>query len=88
MLRTQEFIETKISNAEYKFDKSVNEWVGWINDFPGIYAQGRTIESVRNELVEMLEDYLFISLQEGRDLRELGIKVSPYVKTYQSQGAH
>ncbi len=39
-LKTQQFIEKALLRAEYKFDASVKQWVGWVKGFPGIYAQG------------------------------------------------
>jgi len=82
MLKTQQFIENKLLAAEYKFDESVKEWVGWIENFPGIYAQGKTIELVRNELAETLEEYLFISIQEGKEFQRFGIKSYVHAKNH------
>jgi predicted RNase H-like HicB family nuclease len=72
-LRVQNFIETRLSRAEYKYDESVNAWAGWIKDLPGIYAQRQTLEDVRNELAEVLEEYLLVSLQENKNVK--GFKI-------------
>jgi predicted RNase H-like HicB family nuclease len=82
-LRVQNFIENKLSRAEYKYDESVNVWVGWIKDVPGIYAQSETIEDVRSELAEVLEEYLLMSLQENKTIK--GFKG---FKIFQHAGAH
>jgi predicted RNase H-like HicB family nuclease len=35
----------------------VGEWCGWINGLPGVYAQGESVEIVRQELAEMVEEH-------------------------------
>lgn len=79
-LRVQNFIETQLARAEYKRDESVNAWAGWIKGLPGIYAQGDTLEEVRNELAEVLEEYLLVSLQENKSVKGF--------KMLQHAGAH
>lgn len=71
-----------LQRAEYKFDESVNEWAGWINGAPGIYAQGKHIESVRRELAEMLEEYLFASVLEGQRVKGFDIKIYAHAKAH------
>ncbi len=68
VLKTQEFVEKKLVKANYRFDESVGQWIGWIKGFPGVYAQGKTIEDVRNELAEVLEEYLFVGAMEKRKI--------------------
>ncbi len=68
-LKTQQFIESKLAKAEYRFDESVKEWAGWINGFPGIYAQADSIEKVRAQMGEMIEEYIFTNLQENKSIK-------------------
>jgi predicted RNase H-like HicB family nuclease len=75
-------VERNLAKAEYQFDESVNEWAGWIKELPGIYAQGKAIESARNQLAEMLEEYLIINIQERKQLKDFGIPVKAYTKAY------
>lgn len=79
-LKTQQFVEKALSKAEYKFDGSVKQWVGWIKGFPGIYAQEKNLESVRQTLAEMLEEFLFASFQQKRKVSGFNIKTNLYVK--------
>jgi predicted RNase H-like HicB family nuclease len=72
-LQVQNFIETQLLRAQYERDESVNAWAGWIKGFPGIYAQGSTLEETRNELAEMLEEYLLVSLQKNTGVK--GFKI-------------
>jgi len=82
MLRTQQFIEKMLLKAEYKFDESVKEWAGWIKDMPGIYAQAKDLENARNQLAEILEEYLFASFQEKKRIRGFEIKIHSYAKAH------
>lgn len=79
-LRTQKFVEKMLARAHYEFDESVKEWVGWINGFPGVYAQGDRIENVRQELAEVLEEYLFLSAQEKRSVPGFELKFPVHAK--------
>jgi len=74
-LKTQQFIEKELVNAEYVFDDSVKEWSGWIRGFPGIYAQAKDIEGVRQELAETLEEFLFLSFQKKQPVKGFDIKI-------------
>lgn len=67
--KTQQFIEKALLNAEYEFDDEIKEWAVWIKGFPGIYAQRKTIEETRNELAEIFEEYLIVSLRERRKIK-------------------
>ena len=61
-----EFIEKALLRARYEYDDSVKQWAAWIDGFPGVYAQGRRIEDVRQELAATLEEYLLLSIREGK----------------------
>lgn len=68
-LKVQNFVEKNLSHARYEYDRGVKSWAGWIEGFPGVYAQGKTIEAARDELGEILEEFLLISLQEKRKVK-------------------
>lgn len=80
-LRTQQFVEKMLTRAEYEFDDSVKEWAGWIKGFPGIYAQARNIETLRRELAEMIEEYLFLSFQQKKPVKGFDIRILSHAKT-------
>ena len=75
-LKVPNFVEKNLSNARYEYDRSVKSWAGWIEDFPGVYAQGKTIEAARDELGEILEEYLLVNLQEKKKVK--GFTLSRY----------
>lgn len=60
------FIEKALEKATYEYDESVKQWAAWIEDIPGVYAQESTVEAARKELASVLEDYVLISLSEGK----------------------
>jgi len=41
-----------------------------VDKLPGVYAQADTIEDARSEIAEIIEEYVFVSLQEGHPLPE------------------
>ncbi|OGF63464.1 hypothetical protein A2926_00885 [Candidatus Giovannonibacteria bacterium RIFCSPLOWO2_01_FULL_44_40] len=74
-LRTQQFIEKMLGQAEYKLDDSIGEWIGWVDGFPGVYAQGEDVETVRQQLAEVLEEYLFLSFQKKQEVPGFELKI-------------
>ena len=80
ILKTQQFVEKALERAEYQYDKSVKAWSGWINGFRGVYAQGESIEDVRQELAEVLEEFLFLSFQKRQKVSGFALKISQYAK--------
>lgn len=65
-LSLQSFIEKVIVRAHYEYDDSVKRWTAWIEGFPGVYAQGKRVEEVRQELASVLEEYIFLGVREGK----------------------
>lgn len=82
-LKIQQFVESSLERAEYKFDDTIKQWAGWINGLPGIYAQADSIEQARRELAEITEEFVIISLREKRKVKGLGLKPLPkYAKSH------
>lgn len=61
-----QYIQKFLKKAHYEYDTSVHEWVGWIKGYPGVYAQGKTVEDVRGYLISILEDFILLDLQQGK----------------------
>ena len=76
MSRLQKFIEDQLLLAEYKYDESVKQWTGWLPRFQGVYSQGKNIEIVRNELAEILEEQIFISVKDRKPIKGFSLKLS------------
>ena len=76
-----EFIEKAIARAHYEYDDSVKHWAAWIEGFSGVYAQGKRVEDVRQELASVLEDYLLTSIWEGRRIPGFVLPRRSHAKT-------
>lgn len=64
------YINKMLKTATYEYDSGTNSWCASVDNLPGVYAQADTIEDVRSELAEIIEEYVFVSLQEGHPLAE------------------
>jgi len=64
------YIEGMLRRANYEFDEQTKSWCASVDALPGAYAQADTVEEVRSELAEVIEEYVLVSLQEGHPLPE------------------
>lgn len=62
------YIENLLKRAEYEYDKETNSWCASVKELPGAYAQADSVEEVREQLAEVIEDYILVSLQERQPL--------------------
>lgn len=55
----------------------ISTWFAEIPDFPGVWANGATVEACRRELVEVLEEWLILKLRDRDPIPVLdGIELS------------
>ena len=73
--RFQKFIESQLFSAQYEYDKSVNQWTGWLPKLKGVYSQGESIEEVRGNLVEILEEQVFLSISKNKQVKGFSLKI-------------
>ncbi|MFA4917445.1 MAG: type II toxin-antitoxin system HicB family antitoxin [Syntrophales bacterium] len=70
-----EYCQKAIESAEYKH-LSDGTWFGQISGFKGVWANGRTIEQCRRELIDVLEEWLILKLRDGDLIPEIdGLKL-------------
>ncbi len=81
-LRLQQFIEDKLSQAHYEFDESVEQWVGWIDGVPGVHVQAENIEKAREELTEILEEWVLFGLRDNQKLKGFNLNAVLKQKVY------
>ena len=74
-IRLQKFIENQLQTAQYEYDKSVKSWIGWLPRFRGVYSQGKNLESVRNQLAEILEEQVFLSVKNRKPVKGFSLKL-------------
>lgn len=63
MLSIQTFIEKHLKGAKYEYDAQAKVWCAWVPKLPGVYAQADSVEKVREDLAEVIEEYVIVSLQ-------------------------
>jgi predicted RNase H-like HicB family nuclease len=59
-----EYVQGALEKAEYKKLED-GSWFAEIPDFEGVWANGKTVEECRKELVEVLEEWLILKLSDG-----------------------
>ena len=64
------YLNKMLIKAKYEYDQATNSWCASVDELPGVYSQADTIEDARSELGEVIEEYVFVSLQEGHPLPE------------------
>jgi predicted RNase H-like HicB family nuclease len=57
-----EYIQAALKKARYEILADDGSFYGEIPGFKGVYANSSTLEECRNELREVLEDWLLISI--------------------------
>lgn len=70
-----EYIHGALEKAEYKKLED-GTWFAEIPDFEGVWANGKNVEECRNELTEVLEEWLILKLKDGDTIPVVkGIKI-------------
>ena len=69
-LYIMKYIDSMLRQTNYEFDEQTNPWCASVDALPGAYAQADTVKDVRDELAEVVGEYVFLSLQEGHPLPE------------------
>ena len=57
-----EYVQAALKKAHYKILSSDDSYYGSIPGFEGVWANAKTLEECRNELREVLEDWILISV--------------------------
>lgn len=81
-LALSKYIEKLLSRAKYEYDNSVKQWATWVDGLPGVYAQGQKVEEARQELASTLEEYILISIREGKLVPGFELSKKLHVKTH------
>ena len=72
-----EYIQAALEKAEYKKLED-GSWFAEIQGFEGVWANSKTVEGCRKELIEVVEEWLILKLRDGDpipDVNGRGIKV-------------
>ncbi|MEX2599581.1 MAG: type II toxin-antitoxin system HicB family antitoxin [Dehalococcoidia bacterium] len=60
-----EYIQAALRQAKYEILPEDNEYYGEVPALQGVWATGDTLEACREELREVIEDWLLISFSKG-----------------------
>ena len=69
-----EYISKKIRGAKYKLLKD-KTYFGEIPGLNGVWANAKTLERCREELQEVLEDWLILKVRDGENIPGFRIKI-------------
>jgi predicted RNase H-like HicB family nuclease len=62
------YIETALRQAKYEILSDDNSFYGEIPGFQGVYANAANLEDCRNQLAEVLEEWIFFRLTKNLPL--------------------
>lgn len=72
-----EYIQAAMRQAKYEILSDDGSFYGEIPGFQGVWAKAATLEDCRNELVEVLEEWIFLHLADNTTLPTVnGLKLS------------
>jgi predicted RNase H-like HicB family nuclease len=62
------YIQKAMRQAKYEILPDDQSFYGEISEFQGVYANAATLEDCRNELAEVLEEWIFFRLSKNLPL--------------------
>ena len=69
------YIEGMLKKVRYEYDQEAKSWCAILKELPGVYAQADTVEEARQQVAEVIEDYLIVSLRENQKLPSFNKKI-------------
>ncbi len=63
-----QYIQAAMNQAKYEILGDDGSYYGEIPNFQGVYANALTLEECRNELAEVLEEWIFLHLSDNTPL--------------------
>ncbi len=63
-----EYIKAALKKAKYEILEEDGTFYGEIPNFQGVYANADTLEECRNELAEILEEWIFFRISRNLEL--------------------
>ncbi len=71
------YIQSALRQAKYEIIEDDGTFYGEIPAFQGVYSNAETLEDCRNELAEVLEEWIFLHLADNTPIPVVdGIKLS------------
>jgi predicted RNase H-like HicB family nuclease len=66
-----EYIDRVMTKAHYEILKDDNSFYGEIQGFEGVYASASDLETCRNELKEILEEWILLRVSRNLEVPEI-----------------
>jgi predicted RNase H-like HicB family nuclease len=71
------YIQAALRKAKYEILEDDGTFYGEIHGFQGVWANAATLEDCRNELAEVLEEWIFLNISDKTPLPVVdGLKLS------------
>ena len=67
-----EYINEALRRANYEIIDDVNPYYGEIKDLKGVWATGKTLEECRDNLKEVVEGWILLSVKQKLPIPQLG----------------
>ena len=67
-----EYIEEALKRARYEIINDEEPYYGDIEELKGVWAIGRSLEECRNNLKEVIEGWILLSIKKGLPIPKLG----------------
>lgn len=66
-----DYVRAAMHHAKYEIIEDDGSFYGHITEFPGAWANEKTLEACRDELESVIEDYLLIAIAHHDPLPEI-----------------
>ena len=67
-----EYIEEALKRARYEIINDEEPYYGEIEELKGVWATGRSLEECRNNLKEVIEGWILLSIKKGLPIPKQG----------------
>jgi len=67
-----EYVEEALKRASYPIIEDDEPYYGQIEDLPGVWATGKTLEECRENLKETVESWILVSIKKNMPIPKLG----------------
>ena len=67
-----EYIDEALKRARYEIIQDVNPYYGEVEELKGVWATGKTLEECRNNLKEVIEGWIIVSIKKGLEIPRIG----------------
>ena len=67
-----EYVEEALRRARYEIIEDKEPYYGEIEELRGIWATGKTLEECRNNLKDVIEGWILLSIKKGLPIPKLG----------------